>query len=60
MDEDGYIKIVTAQKTLVKSGGEWISSVDLENALMGIRGERTPACRHPDGEMAGAPLPRSS
>ena len=35
MDEDGYIKIVDRAKDLVKSGGEWISSVDLENALMG-------------------------
>src|SRR5258705_12770132 len=34
MDEDGYVKIVDRAKDLVKSGGEWISSVDLENALM--------------------------
>jgi fatty-acyl-CoA synthase len=35
MDEHGYVKIVDRAKDLVKSGGEWISSVDLENALMG-------------------------
>ncbi len=35
MDEGGYVKIVDRAKDLVKSGGEWISSVDLENALMG-------------------------
>ncbi|HEX8765657.1 MAG TPA: long-chain fatty acid--CoA ligase [Candidatus Acidoferrum sp.] len=35
MDENGYVKIVDRAKDLVKSGGEWISSVDLENALMG-------------------------
>ncbi len=35
MDEHGYLKIVDRVKDLVKSGGEWISSVDLENALMG-------------------------
>jgi fatty-acyl-CoA synthase len=35
MDEDGYVKIVDRAKDLVKSGGEWISSVDLENSLMG-------------------------
>ncbi|HET9995028.1 MAG TPA: long-chain fatty acid--CoA ligase [Candidatus Acidoferrum sp.] len=35
MDEYGYVKIVDRAKDLVKSGGEWISSVDLENALMG-------------------------
>lgn len=34
MDEDGYVKIVDRAKDLVKSGGEWISSVDLENTLM--------------------------
>ncbi len=31
---DGYITVVDRAKDLVKSGGEWISSVDLENALM--------------------------
>ncbi|HEV7821518.1 MAG TPA: AMP-binding protein, partial [Burkholderiales bacterium] len=35
MDEHGYVRIVDRAKDLVKSGGEWISSVDLENALMG-------------------------
>src|SRR5881275_863213 len=35
MDEEGYVKIVDRAKDLVKSGGEWISSVDLENTLMG-------------------------
>jgi fatty-acyl-CoA synthase len=34
MDEEGYIKITDRTKDLIKSGGEWISSVDLENALM--------------------------
>lgn len=34
VDEEGIIKIVDRTKDLVKSGGEWISSVDLENALM--------------------------
>lgn len=35
MDEDGYVTIVDRAKDLVKSGGEWISSVELENTLMG-------------------------
>ena len=35
IDEESYVKIVDRAKDLVKSGGEWISSVDLENALMG-------------------------
>lgn len=34
MTPDGYIKITDRTKDLIKSGGEWISSVDLENALM--------------------------
>ena len=35
IDGEGYVKIVDRAKDLVKSGGEWISSVDLENTLMG-------------------------
>jgi acyl-CoA synthetase (AMP-forming)/AMP-acid ligase II len=35
MDKHGYIKLVDRSKDLIKSGGEWISSLDLENALMG-------------------------
>jgi fatty-acyl-CoA synthase len=35
IDAEGYIKLVDRAKDLVKSGGEWISSVDLENTLMG-------------------------
>lgn len=34
VDAEGYIQIMDRTKDLVKSGGEWISSVDLENALM--------------------------
>lgn len=34
-NENGYIQIVDRAKDLIKSGGEWISSVDLENTLMG-------------------------
>ncbi|TMC46623.1 MAG: long-chain fatty acid--CoA ligase, partial [Chloroflexi bacterium] len=34
IDPEGYIQIVDRTKDLVKSGGEWISSVDLENAIM--------------------------
>ncbi len=35
VDQDGYIQIVDRTKDLVKSGGEWISSVELESAIMG-------------------------
>jgi fatty-acyl-CoA synthase len=34
IDGFGFIKIADRSKDLIKSGGEWISSVDLENALM--------------------------
>ncbi|WP_306054784.1 long-chain fatty acid--CoA ligase [Natronococcus wangiae] len=34
IDEDGYVKIVDRAKDVIKSGGEWISSVELENAIM--------------------------
>jgi len=34
VDEEGIVKIVDRTKDLIKSGGEWISSVDIENALM--------------------------
>jgi fatty-acyl-CoA synthase len=35
INPEGYMKITDRTKDLIKSGGEWISSVDLENALMG-------------------------
>ncbi len=35
IDEEGYILIQDRAKDLIKSGGEWISSVDLENTIMG-------------------------
>jgi fatty-acyl-CoA synthase len=42
IDESGYMQITDRAKDLIKSGGEWISSVDLENAAVG----------HPDIEIA--------
>jgi fatty-acyl-CoA synthase len=35
IDPEGYIRIADRAKDVIKSGGEWISSVDLENLLMG-------------------------
>ena len=35
IDPDGYMIIVDRSKDVIKSGGEWISSIDLENAAMG-------------------------
>jgi fatty-acyl-CoA synthase len=51
MDGDGYVKIVDRIKDLIKSGGEWISSVDMENALMGH-----PAVR--EAAVIGVPHPK--
>lgn len=44
IDEDGYMTITDRSKDVIKSGGEWISSIDLENAAMG----------HPDVALAAA------
>jgi fatty-acyl-CoA synthase len=35
IDPEGYLRIADRTKDLIKSGGEWISSVELENAIMG-------------------------
>ena len=35
IDSEGYVKITDRTKDVIKSGGEWISSLDLENALAG-------------------------
>ena len=35
IDPEGYVRIADRTKDVIKSGGEWISSVALENALMG-------------------------
>jgi fatty-acyl-CoA synthase len=35
VDAEGYAQIVDRTKDLIKSGGEWISSVELESAVMG-------------------------
>jgi 3-(methylthio)propionyl---CoA ligase len=34
IDPDGYMTITDRSKDVIKSGGEWISSIDLENAAM--------------------------
>jgi 3-(methylthio)propionyl---CoA ligase len=35
IDADGYMQITDRSKDMIKSGGEWISSIDLENLAMG-------------------------
>jgi fatty-acyl-CoA synthase len=50
IDPEGYVQIVDRTKDLIKSGGEWISSVALENALMGhpaVREAAVIATPHP-------------
>src|SRR4029079_14626159 len=50
IDPEGYMQIVDRTKDLIKSGGEWISSVALENALMGppaVREAAVIAVPHP-------------
>jgi fatty-acyl-CoA synthase len=34
IDQEGYVKLVDRLKDVIKSGGEWISTIELENALM--------------------------
>ena len=34
MDECGFNRLIDRAKDVIKSGGEWISSMELENALM--------------------------
>ena len=34
IDQDGYVQLVDRAKDVIKSGGEWISSIDLENAAI--------------------------
>ena len=50
MDAERYLIIKDRSKDLVKSGGEWISSVDLENHIVGLEGVALAAVvaqRHP-------------
>jgi fatty-acyl-CoA synthase len=43
VDARGYIQITDRTKDLIKSGGEWISSVEIENLLMGHAGVKEAA-----------------
>ncbi len=51
IDGDGYLQLVDRRKDVIKSGGEWISSIDIENAAIG----------HPDvaeAAVIGVPHPK--
>ena len=55
IDADGYLQLTDRSKDVIKSGGEWVSSIDLENAAM-----CHPSVQHaaaigvPHPEVAGA------
>jgi len=38
IDPDGYMQITDRDKDVIKSGGEWISSIDVENETVGVPG----------------------
>ncbi|MET0332828.1 MAG: AMP-binding protein, partial [Rhizobacter sp.] len=49
IDADGYMYITDRSKDVIKSGGEWISSIDLENIAMAhpaVHEAAAIACRH--------------
>ena len=50
IDPDGFMQITDRSKDVIKSGGEWIGSIDLENIAMGHPGVAMAACiaaKHP-------------
>ncbi|HSW14457.1 MAG TPA: long-chain fatty acid--CoA ligase [Solimonas sp.] len=51
LDEDGFLRLTDRKKDVIKSGGEWISSIDLENIAVGCPGVKLAAA-------VGVPHPR--
>jgi fatty-acyl-CoA synthase len=50
IDREGYVEVVDRLKDLIRSGGEWISTVELENAIMGhpaVREAAVVGVKHP-------------
>ncbi|MDP3618420.1 MAG: AMP-binding protein, partial [Ramlibacter sp.] len=50
IDPDGYVQITDRSKDVIKSGGEWISSIDIENIAVAHPAVAMAACigmRHP-------------
>ena len=51
LDANGFMRITDRQKDVIKSGGEWISSIDLENVAVGCPGVKIAA-------VIGVPHPK--
>ena len=51
LDANGFMRITDRQKDVIKSGGEWISSIDLENVAVGCPGVKIAA-------VVGVPHPK--
>ncbi|MBS0488737.1 long-chain fatty acid--CoA ligase [Phenylobacterium sp. NIBR 498073] len=51
IDANGFMRITDRTKDVIKSGGEWISSIDLENVAVGCPGVKIAA-------VVGAPHPK--
>ncbi|HEX4098155.1 MAG TPA: long-chain fatty acid--CoA ligase [Caulobacteraceae bacterium] len=51
LDQTGFMRITDRAKDVIKSGGEWISSIDLENAAAGCPGVKVAA-------VVGVPHPK--
>jgi acyl-CoA synthetase (AMP-forming)/AMP-acid ligase II len=51
LDEDGFMRITDRKKDVIKSGGEWISSIDLENIAVACPGVKVAA-------VVGVPHPK--
>jgi acyl-CoA synthetase (AMP-forming)/AMP-acid ligase II len=51
LDQYGFMRITDRQKDVIKSGGEWISSIDLENVAVGCPGVKVAA-------VIGVPHPK--
>jgi acyl-CoA synthetase (AMP-forming)/AMP-acid ligase II len=57
MDAEGFVQIVDRTKDVIKSGGEWISSIDLENIALAHADVREAAVvARPDARWGERPL----
>jgi fatty-acyl-CoA synthase len=57
IDADGGLRIVDRAKDLIKSGGEWISSVELENVALAVSGvAQVAALGRPDEKWGERPV----